>query len=391
MCHHRQRAGGKEDHLEQLTPPFGPTYKDRLLDPAVRQAIRFNQRLLIQDLLGDCWRDERTNVRTAHRFLGVHKSYVYNYIRRHGKVTIGAVWDYHRKKSLLAAPEDFDNLAAWSLLHGWPLNAERYSVLRFMRTASAARIAELDLSTAEVTTKALLRWGLTDVTAWRWAHAKGDYYGYWDGKVRKVRVTKRGDGGGRFLKVWRVVDLLDWFLQTSEPIPALLSDLEKTNQDPARNCYRSVALNLKRFYKSPETWDGAINLQRAWSWHWKLMDVAVGHREGETNASAIRLDNYISQSIQALANADPDWNRPAFDTSAINPEKYYPVWVPPGVGARTDVVHVPASVRLIQVLGDGYRLGAEARHAGRKVGLDTGRVTAARGSRIIERPYAYTR
>jgi hypothetical protein len=388
---HRRRAGGEEDNLDELTP-FGPTYRDTLLDPAVRQAIRLNKRLEIQELLGPSWRDERTNVRTAAKFLGVEKTYVWKNLRgRNGVVQIGKVWDHHRKLSMMATVSDYDNLAAWSLFHRWPLNAERRSALRFFRTASAARIAGLDLGTAEVTTKALEKWGLNLATTWRWANVKGAYYQFWAGRTRKVRVARRGERGGNTLRVWRVADLLDWFLLITEPGPALASDREKVNQDPSRNCFRSIAMNLDRYHRSPTTWDGACNLQRAWSWFWLLMDVDVGWRPGEINVSARRLDNYISRSLQGLATADPDWHLPPVDISGIHPDRYYPVWIPPGEGARTDVVHVPFAVRLIQVLGDGYSKSGEAHHAARKFGLDTGRIAAVKGSSIIARPFAYTR
>jgi hypothetical protein len=329
-------------------------------------------------------------VRTVAKFLGVKKSYVFNNLRNEGRVTIGAVWDYRCKKMVLPTAREFDNLTAWSQEHQWPLSAGRRSALRFMRTAWAARIAGVDLSTASVTARTLLRWGVTAHHQWRWATVNKPYYEFWRGRARTERI--RYGKKKTVLRVWKVSDLLDWFIVTAEPETIQAATKQGGITDELRNCYRNVAKNLFGSADGLDTWEGASRLQKAWSWYWRMLDAAVGQQPGKRDIMARKLVNYLAKALSDLAAADPDWTRPPLDTSTIKPRRFYPVWIPPGRGARTDVIHAPATAQLLQILGDqDYWSDAECRDAARRFGIDTGRVANIRGSDIIARPYAYTR
>lgn len=394
MLHHRVWRREESD-LDQLT-------RDCLVYPEVRKALNSKVESKVEAALGPEWRALRTTVRGAAKYLKVDKGVVYNEIRKDGKITLGAVWDERcrlvamgvRTQPTLA---DLDTITAWSRQNTWPLSSQRKRAFSFMRSASAARIAGLDLSNAHLTSRTLVKWGLSNATILRWAKAESsEYTGFWSGRTWRVRIGRRGvgakKGAGPNVYVWRVSDLLDWFLATSLPEPAILTN--DINQDPARNCYRSIMLNLRRFLRDQDGWKGAENLQRAWNWYWKMLEIPVGRREGEAKVTAYRLDNYIAQALEALSVVDPDWTRPALDVSTVRPERYYAVWVPPN-DARMDVAHIPMTARLIQVMDtakpEGYRTGEEARAEAKRRGTFTGRVGAVKGEKIISRPHAYTR
>lgn len=364
----------------------------------------------LAEIYGPDWRDHRIRTMDAAKVLMCHIKNIYSLmlVKRHmhrkrgpWRITFGMVFDHQKRRNAFKQPRDFDNLALWSRQYKWPLYSNRRDLVRFMRSAHAARAAGMPLEEAEVITANLLAWGVSDsLVIDRWVRDE-----WWAGKPRAEWTTSRKTGGRFKIWVWKVSDLLDWFMYKSAP------EMENST-DIVRDAFRLVKRGCQRYQETrcPDhplgrvtekyrcavcgrklisQWVAATMLQRAWNYYYLLARTTTGRPSGSVLITPRRLNNYMAQSLEALAGADPDWSRRPIPPNVIDPNLHYPVLLPYQPEWDEHVVHSPIGVRLIEVLAEGAS-GWVAHHAAKASGLPSDRVFVCTGAHILRYPHAYT-